>query len=401
MPYAQNILTPLGFKRKRYEDYRKELEALYRQEFGEDINLGDDSPYGRIVKIQALQRAEENELAEYIYKSSSVENAEGAALDAAVKKRGMTRFTGRHAIGPKSLSVAITPGETLPAGFLVATPDDVTYRTTTTYTDADGDGVIIADIEAVEPGPVGNVSIGAITVIKSPLRDVTAVTNIAPTYQGRNRETDAELRARYFETGGAEGGYSTPDAIRAALLSLPDVRAAKVFVNNKDEPDAEGRPPHSYAPVVLGGQREEIARAIFSKASGGIQSYGAEVVEVTDSSGEIQQIGFSYAENVMIDVTIDAKRNAAFPANGRELIIRSVVNYIGGEAFNEFYKGLGMGESVVHAILSGRIVRDVPGLDDLTVTIRKEGGTFGAGNISIGGLEVAETDQERVTVNVS
>lgn len=398
--YAQEILTGLGFKRMRYEDYLSKLQADAKEIFGENVDLDDESPLGQWIKLQAFQRAEENELAERVFLWGSVDYAEGVALDYAVGKYGVQRFQASKSKGTDALSLTVTAGSTVEAGFIGATESGIQFRTTETVTDDDNNGTVVADIESIEYGPFGNQAIGTITEIVTPLANVTAITNTVATAGGRNREEDKELRARYYKTIATAGG-STTDSVLSELLELPDVRAAIVTENDSDTTDGNGNPPHSISPVVLGGTPESIAYAIHRKKAGGIRSYGTQTFDVTDKSGRTKTIGFSYAATAEIYVNVNLSKNSAFPENGDEEVQRQIIEYIGGEdADGNTYLGLGMAASVIHSQLLRAVT--VPGISDMTVTLRKgASGGYAAANITIGSTEVAETDAGKVVVTVA
>jgi Baseplate J-like protein. len=88
---------------------------------------------------------------------------------------------------------------------------------------------------------------------------------------GLDRETDRELRERYYLSLAA-GGAATIDSIRAAVLKVPGVRTARVFQNPTMEFDDEGRPPKSVEVVVLGGADGDVAQAIHDTIAAGIES---------------------------------------------------------------------------------------------------------------------------------
>jgi uncharacterized phage protein gp47/JayE len=399
MAYATDVLTAKGFRRILYPEYLEMEQNRARELFGEDVDLGDESPLGQWCKMLAFDRAEENELAERVYLSANVDNAEGVALDYAVKRGGITRFPAKKASATQALKVTISPGDTLDAGFLAAKANGVTYRTTIAAVDADGDGIAYADVEAVEAGSSGNADVGEVLEIKTPTAGVTGVTNVIAITGGRYAETDAALRSRYYKSI-AKGGSSTTDSITASLLEISDVRAAITFENDADTTDAEGRPPHSVAPVVLGGTPEEIGKAILSTKAGGIKSYGSESVTVKDNSGIDKVMGYSYATTVPVYANVTVYRNALFPTDGANTVEQQVIEFIGGKDIDDAeYPGLGMGEDVVHARLIRAIA--VRGLDDLIITMRKgDTGEFTSDNIEIGSTEVAETSAARVVVTV-
>lgn len=400
---AQDILTALGFKRKRYEDYLPEQEAKARELFGEDVNLGEGSPLGQWVKLTAYQHAEANELAEKVWLSAHIDTAEGVALDYGVKKYGLRREQATPARG--FIAVTTIIGKTIGAGALIVeTSDGIRYVNTAGGTATST--TLTLPITALENGPAGNVPANTITGIYTPIADVDAVTNPAVMVDGKNVETDDRLRERYYATMG-RGGSSTTDGVRVAMLEVAGVRAAVVIENNLDTWSGgsvgQGNPPHCIAPVVLGGDPQEVAVAIHSKKAGGIRSYGTEVRTVKDKSGFDQTIGFSYATRAEIYVNVELSRNNLFPSNGALLVENEVIQYIGGTNIdNETYLGLGMAAPVYHAQVVGAILRNVPGIVDLTVTLRKGGtGGFTSANIPIGPVEVADTNAGRVEIIIA
>lgn len=397
--YAQQVLTELGFKRISYPEFLDIHQRQAREIFGEDVNLGDESPLGQWIKFISFMRAEDNELAEAVFLAGNVDNATGISLDYAVSKFGVSRFAEEKSTGVRSLKVLLTPGATLEAGFIVETLGGVQFRTITNVTDTDNDGVVYADVEAVEFGARGNINTGTSITIQTPVPGVTGASIVANITGGRNREVDKELRAKYYKSISSAGG-STTDSVLAAILDIPEVRAARVTENDTDidKTATGGLPRNSIGPVVLGGRAEEIGRAILSKKAGGIRSYGTHSVEVQDASGNFQSIGFSYATGVHIYVKVKLSTNAAFPDNGASLVEQEIIQYIGGvDANGTNYLGLGMAESVIYAQVIRAIT--VPGIDDLTVEIRRgDTGPYTTANILIGAVEVAETNAGRVDV---
>lgn len=390
-----SVLTKLGFQRKTYEDYIVELEALARELFGADINLADYSPIGQWIKLQAYQRATENELAEAVYNAAFIDTAEGISLDYAVKYKSITRFPERASVGLVKLAVDV--GLTVDAGLLVGTPGDVNYFTTSAAEDADNDGYIVVGIEAVMPGAAGNVPANTITEVVTPTTGVNGVVNEIKTDGGQDTETDAELRSRYYATTGES---STPEGIATKLLNtVPGVRAAVVIENVDDVADVDGRPPHSFEAIVLGGAAADIGQAILKSKAGGIRSYGSETVIVKDSSNNDQTIGFSYAAQQNVYVNVDISKTASFPTDGIDIIALEIIKYIGGsDQRNNYYAGLGMGDDVVAGKIVGLIFA-IPGVADASVTISTDGIVYNANNVTIGPTEVAQTSFDKLVIN--
>jgi hypothetical protein len=85
-------ITNEGFNLKRFDDCKVELEAEYRDAFGQDINLDADSVLGQIVNISALREADIWEKMQAAYDNLRPSSAEGAALDAILDLTGLDRL---------------------------------------------------------------------------------------------------------------------------------------------------------------------------------------------------------------------------------------------------------------------------------------------------------------------
>lgn len=391
-------LTAQGFKRKRYSDYITELEALARELFGADVDLSDYSPLGQWVKLLAYREAETSELIEAVYNSADVDRAEGVSLDYAVKFKGITRFAERPAY-LENLTLLVDPGLTIEPGLLVGTLGGIQFFTLETVTDSDNDGIVIAAIEAIEPGAIGNVPANTINEILTPRSGINSVYNSTKLAGGQDRETDAELRNRYKATTGENG---TPDGIATKLMNnVAGVRAALVIDNVEDVEDADGRPAHSFEAIVLGGSIDDIGAMLLQVKPVGIRAYGSETVIVKDKAGNDQIIGFSYATKKDIYVKITLIKNSAFPTSGIDIIKLETIKYIGGsDSNNNFYAGLGMGDDVKIGKISSIAWTSVAGVADAVIEVSTDGINYTVENIPIQKTEVAQTDFDKVVITV-
>jgi uncharacterized phage protein gp47/JayE len=376
-------LTNTGFKPKRYADILLEKERRARELFGNDVNLSDSSPLGMLVRLNAWDEAAVWQQMEEVYLSAYVSSAEGVSLDRKCQDIGIMRQLATRASGTIQFSGA--DGTQIFEGFEVQTATGIVFRTTSATTISGG--LALAEIEAVVPGASGNVGAGAISRMVRPQAGVTGVTNPEPTSGGRDRETDAQFRARYNRSVSKPGG-SSPSAIEAALLDLDGVLDAKVRQNTKMVTDPEtGIPPKAIAPIVWGGDPEEIVATLARVKPGGIQCWGEDVVhEITDSHGEKHIIGFNRPDLVTVNVsatlTVDA---AIFPPDGDDLV---------GAAIEGYLSGLALGEDVIYTRLISRI-HSVPGIIDIP-TLTVNGGT---GNIAIAKTAVAVPGTITVTTS--
>ena len=244
-----------------------------------------------------------------------------------------------------------------------------------------------AEIEAVVPGASGNVGAGAISRMVRPQAGVTGVTNPDPTSGGRGTETDAQLRERYVRSVSKPGGASAA-AIEAALLDIEGVLDAEVRQNVTLETDpATGIPPKAIAPIVWGGDADEIADTLYTVKPAEIQCWGEdEVHEITDSRGVTHTIGFNRPGLVTVNVAaVLSVDPAAFPPNGSTLVAAAIEGYL---------SGLALGEDVIYTRLISRI-HSVPGIIDIP-TLTANGGT---GNIAVAKTAVAVPGTITVTTS--
>ena len=366
-------LTNTGFKPKRYADILPEKERRARELFGNDANLSDSSPLGMLVRLNAWDEAAVWQQMEEVYLSAYVSSAEGVSLDRKCQDIGIMRQLATRATGTIQFSGA--DGTQIFEGFEVQTATGIVFRTTTATTIAGA--LARADIEAVDAGVAGNVGAGAISRMVRPQAGVTGVTNPDPTSGGRDTETDAQLRERYVRSVSKPGGASAA-AIEAALLDIEGVLDALVRQNVTLETDpATGIPPKAIAPIVWGGDADEIADTLYTVKPAGIQCWGEdEVHEITDSRGVTHTIGFDRPDLVTVNVSmVLSVDRAVYPQNGDAQVAAAVEAYLAG---------LGLGEDVIYTRIISRI-HSAPGIIDIP-TLTVNGGT---GNIAIAKSAVA------------
>lgn len=386
-------LTEQGYKRRRYEDYLTLLEQDARNLFGADINLSDDSPLGQWIKLLAFRFAESDEEKEDLYYSAYVDFATGVSLDYCAKRVGTSRLLETYATVP--LEFVVDSGFTMPTGVIVGTPDDIQFSVVESA--AENGGVVTVEAIALEPGPLGNVPANTITEIITPIAGVNSVNNPEKAQGGRARETDAELRSRYYRSLASGGGASIP-SIEAALLQLGGVIDAYVD-ENETEVEVNGLPPNSIAPFVYGGDDAEIAETIFAKKAGGNRSFGTTEVIITDSRNKQHRIGFTRPMVVTIDVRLTLNKNIEYPLDADSLVKTKIVEYIGGVDENgNDYNGQGLGGDIVPFKVIAAFA-SIPGIDDALLELSTDGGeTYTTEKIIIDSTSIAETHYTKVVI---
>lgn len=383
-----------GFKRKSYSDLVDSMSAKAKEKFGADANTTERSFLGIIIRILEWFFSLLWQDTEDVYHSAYRKTAEGVQLDMLLPYAGITRNLADFSYG--QIEIIGTPNHFIESGFLVSTNSDVFFETIYDLTlNTEGKGTV--EIVALDVGAIGNVGANTITEIVNPDADVISVNNPLKTSGGREKETDVEARERADIT--VEGiGSATTAAIRANLLKISSIRAAKVIENFKDEIDQYGTPPRSIQAFVLGGSDEEVAKAIHEKKAGGIQPYGTTYVDVLDLSGDVKQIGFTRAKEANISIKVSVTTNTSFTFDGVNQIKTALIRYVGGtDSNNNAYSGLNMGEDVVVARLNA-ITFSVDGIEDVKVEVSKDGVKYDDSNVVIALQEVAQTHSKDIEV---
>lgn len=208
-------------------------------------------------------------------------------------------------------------------------------------------------------------------------------------------ETDTALRLRRQQQTSATSSRQV-DAIYAAVVGVPDVNYCRVYVNNTLIADSRGLPGKSIAVVVVGGDDEAIANAIFNVAPADAELYGSTTVNIVDSMGSVYAVAFSRPTEVPITVAVTTTitDTTAWPSNGDTAIKTNIVNFaIYGLSP---YIGIPPGKSVYFTQLYTP-ANAVPGHDVQSIAIARTGAPAAA-NVTIDWNEVATFDQANITV---
>lgn len=385
-------LTPKGFCRPEYVQLLNALEYKARELFGDGINLTVRSPLGIILRLDAWMLNILFGVLEKVYNSRFVDTSEGTSLYNLGRMIGLYLLPAGKATG--YVTVKGDAGTQVPEGYLVSTPGGLQY-TVMRAEEIGKDGKALALVQAVKTGKEYNTDAGTIIKLVNPaaVRGVKQVYNEAPVINGRERETDAEYRERYYKSVDYAGGVNA-DAVRAALLQeVSGVYTAFVYENDKDIPDLEyGLPPHSIEAIVYGGLDEDIANTIYHKKAGGIQTSGGSRVPVLTKSGQLLDIYFS--RPVLRDIYI---RITALETNddyaGEDSIKEALVSFIGGDASG----GLDIGADVAYQAIPG-VLMHVKGIVDFNFEIGLNMQDMGKEKIRIGIREKAVTAADKVVV---
>jgi len=245
------------------------------------------------------------------------------------------------------------------------------------------------DAEAFETGPTIAQAF-TLNSIVTPVAGLNRIINKSDANVGRNVETDAELRIRR-ELTIQRAGAGTIEAIYARLVELEDVEAAIVFENDAQE-EIDGRPPKCFECVVLGGDDDVIARAIWEAKDAGIKPFGSVPITIVDSQGFTRYIRFSRPTVKRLYLILDVDRlPSGFPDNGVALLKLAATTHV---------NDLGIGTDVLVYPKLMSAFAGIPGIEDLGIRIGLTSPPTTDDNIPMAANEISSLDSTDITVNL-
>lgn len=228
-----------------------------------------------------------------------------------------------------------------------------------------------------------------LTVIETQVSGWDSCSNILDADVGREAETDVAYKQRQ-QNSLQISGSATIEAIKSSLLQVTGVTGATVIENDTSIVDGDGRPPHSFEAIVVGGTDINVATDIFLSKAAGIESHGTESEDITDSMGFIHVIEFSRAVGITIylRITLTKSTEIAYPTDGDQQIIDEVI--IIGSTYQID------NDVIVQQFFSA--VFSVPGVASAVIEVSDDGASWQTTNWDIAVNELAEFDSTRVTI---
>lgn len=380
-------ITQQGFKKRSFNNLIEKFKELIKEQpaFAEDIDLSENDPFFQINIPFLFLISELWEVAEQCVYTQSPKYAEGNILEAKGKIIGISKKRGNKATG--IITVMGDEGKEIKKGFSISTKEGICFHTTETKIIPKG-GKVDINIEADDIGENGNVADGTITEILTPVLGIKSITNKEKTRNGEYPESDVEFRERY-DMSVAQRATNVFDSLRANILKISGVRDVLINVNNSMK-TLEGVPPKSFHVIVLGGEDDEIAKAIFEKYPGGIEAYGTIKKWVKDSRNAKHLIGFSRPEPKEVWVKLKITKNKTFPNNGDKTLKETIKKY-----FDKFKIGQNV---ILYKIIASIDKADIDGIEDIEIEVSTDGKVYNSNNIILKDLEAVKTTLKNIEV---
>lgn len=170
---------------------------------------------------------------------------------------------------------------------------------------------------------------GALSTIVTTTPGWTSITNTVRGTEGRDMETDEELRARYAAGVYRLGAGTMPSMSANIAENVPGVESLRIYENLTNAVDAEGRPPGAIEVVIEGGSPSVIAAEIFRIKPLGNPAWGTTMTTVTDSVGNIFSVGFSRPtpKYVWIKYNLLRYSEETMPADALATVTQAIADY--------------------------------------------------------------------------
>lgn len=300
-------ITDKGITTETLPEIQARLESKFRAIYGQDINLDPSTPDGQWLGVISQELANCNEIISGIVRMLNPYTATGRwltdrALYAGVVRRGAeySRVDGLIVTGSK--------GVVLPSGMVMRDSNGNKWVTERQYKLNDlGSAEISARSQEVG---IFELSTGDTLDTESLIVGIDKITATKKSVNGTEEETDGELLIRFMKSH-AINNEDDRTGIQAAVSALPDVKECVVYENFTGVTDEKGVPPHSVNVVVVGGDNQNIAKAIIRKKKGGCGMMG-ETSEAVDIVGLPRVAKFDRAVEKRITVNVTIKRVELF-----------------------------------------------------------------------------------------
>ena len=295
------IIDANGARGSSAQDYTVRFAADIDAGIGPGTDFAPETPQAQLAGTLGASHAQLDVAIVRGYNANNVNTASGRELE------NLTAWLGIYRLQPAPSTATVTltgaSGTVVPSGTRIRSTNGDFFATDAeiTLSGTTGD----ATVTAVETGPV-RVAAGTLTALATSVQGITAVTNATAGVQGRNLETDQQLRNRYYDIL-AFNALGSAAALQAAVLDVPGV----TFCVVRDNPTANAVtvqgvsiPDHSFVAVVEGGADLAVGEAIAQRKPMGIASSGSTTQSVTHLGGFAESIRFERIQTVAVKFTI-------------------------------------------------------------------------------------------------
>ena len=309
--YFIPYIDAAGIHLPTYQDRLESLISSYQTIFGLETNLEISSPDYQLLSLFARSLDDLSQLILSDFNSRNPQYASGASLDLLLPLMNLSRQGATYST--VLLTLTGTPNAVLPAAPEALDDAGYLWRCQVAGIRLNANGSSTVTAVCATPGAV-SAAAGSVHRLVAPVAGLSSVVNNTAAAPGREAESDASCRNR-LRLAASAPEISTLEALRSAVLAIPNVTSCVAYENDSDETDARGIAPHSICVTVSGGLTTDIAPTIFRKKAPGIGMHGATGGTVKDAWGVSHSVRFQRAQQIPVALTIELKPLAGFDSS--------------------------------------------------------------------------------------
>ncbi|MGQ1230033.1 baseplate J/gp47 family protein [Acinetobacter baumannii] len=383
------VINQYGVTVSTYSEIVEYLKEKYREIYGQDVYLENDSQDGQWIGVIARVVADCNAAVADVYSSMSPSTADTDALSRNVKINGI-----RRAVATKSSVSVVLVGVagTIINNGIVSDKNNNRWLLPAQVV-IPPEGEIVATATAEKPGAILALP-NSVTSISTPTRGWQSVNNPQASNLGAPVESNTKLRQRQaLSTAIPSRSYT--EGILGALFSLDGVSRCKVYENKKSFVDPLGLPPNSLAVVVAGGDDQQIAETIRVKKAPGCDLYGNTTVIRPTVYGDPVEIQYWRPNQVVVGLKLGLRTTTDYTVDIGEQIKFAITDYI-----NQLDIGdrISLNKIYVPAGLYGALEARTYELDSIQLIIN---GSPKIGDYTLAFNEVAFCDSDDIEISVT
>ena len=341
-----------GFSVSETSDIRDGVAQDWVEAFKEkgrpELNTDPETPQGQIIDSETAAIHQKDVELAFLAQQFNPQTASGRWQDALAK----IYFINRKPAINSSCVCTLTGvnGTTVNAGALIRSSYDQTLWSLNENATIGASGTTNATFTCQSEGPI-QAGAATLTQIVTTVPGWDAVTNAAAAEVGQLVESQAAFEARRYQSV-ALNGRSTTAAVYARVAETDNVIASYVTDNKTNVSkiiDGYTLAPHSIYVAVIGGDDDDIARAIYNSVSAGCDYNGNTTVDVVDpNTGAVEAVTFMRPPQLTLYVRVTIQDDGNLP-DGYEAIVQQAV-------YNNFY-GLDTvatisGEAILRVIMN-------------------------------------------------
>lgn len=321
-------------------DIKSGTEQEWKDVFGEDLDVSDETPQGMMIGQEVAVRSEMVANNAALANQVNPNVAGGIFLDDLWALTGGKRRTATYTT-IYNVDLSGAPGAIIPSGSRRMTTNGDVFELISTVVLDSVTGMATGTFQALEAGPV----VAPADSLTVPVAGYTSIgwetsSNPQPGITGTSAQSDISARRERKETLALQG-RSIAEAVYSNVRALTEVLSLAFRENTADSTqviDGITLVEHSVWACVDGGTDIDVATALYEAKTAGAAWNGVQEVTVTDRySGQTSVVKFDRptAVPVMVRFTLSAVGNITDPSG---TVRTAVLAYVNGSTDEEGFK---------------------------------------------------------------